>query len=35
VYATAAEREYAAREIHAVEMGTQTLDRLAAYLASH
>ena len=33
-YATAAEREYVAREYHAVEMGNQTLDRFAAYLAT-
>jgi uncharacterized protein YndB with AHSA1/START domain len=34
LYATAQEREFAAREYHAVEMGNQTLDRLGQYLAS-
>ena len=33
LYATAAERDYVAREYRAVEMGNQTLDRFAAYLA--
>jgi len=34
MYATAAEREYVAREYHAVEMGHQTFDRFAAYLVT-
>jgi uncharacterized protein YndB with AHSA1/START domain len=34
LYATAAAREYVAREYHAVEMGNQTLDRLAEHLAA-
>jgi uncharacterized protein YndB with AHSA1/START domain len=34
VYATAAEREYVARKYHAVEMGNQTFDRFAEYLAT-
>jgi uncharacterized protein YndB with AHSA1/START domain len=34
LYATAEERDYVAREYHAVEMGNQTLDRFAKYLAS-
>jgi uncharacterized protein YndB with AHSA1/START domain len=33
LFATAAERDYAAREINAVEMGNQTLGKLAAHLA--
>jgi uncharacterized protein YndB with AHSA1/START domain len=34
VYATAAQRDFVAREYHAVEMGHQTLNRFADYLAS-
>lgn len=34
IYATAAERDYVAREYHAVEMGNQTFDRFAEYLAT-
>ena len=34
LYATVAEREYVAREYHAVEMGHQTFDRFAAYLVT-
>jgi uncharacterized protein YndB with AHSA1/START domain len=33
LYATAAERDYVAREYHAIEMGNQTLSRFADYLA--
>jgi uncharacterized protein YndB with AHSA1/START domain len=33
-YATAAERDYVAREYHAVEMGNQSLNRFAEYLAT-
>jgi uncharacterized protein YndB with AHSA1/START domain len=34
LYATTAERDYVAREYHAVEMGNQTLQRFAEYLAT-
>ena len=34
LYATVEAREYAARVFHAVEMGKQTLDKFAAYLAT-
>ena len=34
LYATAAERDYVAREYHAVELGNQTLERFARYLAT-
>ncbi len=34
LYASAAKREYIAREYHAVEMANQTFDRLGEYLAA-
>jgi uncharacterized protein YndB with AHSA1/START domain len=34
VYATAEQREYVAREYHAVELGNQTLNRFADFLAT-
>ncbi len=33
LFATAAERDYVAREYHAIEMGNQTLDKFGAYLS--